>query len=63
MHFQTTTLKKYLITVQIKMSHSIHMLSIQIDTYSFQLIVHKLNNIKWSFFASQAYVWLLNTLE
>ena len=35
------------------MSHSIHMLSIQIDTKSLKLVSHhKLNNIKLSFFAS-----------
>ena len=35
------------------MSHSIHMLSIQIDTKSITLVIHhQLNNIKLSFFAS-----------
>ena len=43
------TTQKYLITVHIyKRSHSIHMLSIQIDTKSLELV----NNIKLSLFAS-----------
>ena len=38
---------------QIKMSHSIHMSSIQIDTKSLELIIqYQFNNIKLSFFAS-----------
>ena len=38
---------------QIKMSHSIHILSIQIDTKRLELsIYHQFNNIKLSFFAS-----------
>ena len=48
------------------MSHSIHMLSIQIDTKNPGLIIHhQFNNIKLSFFASQikSYVWLLDTVE
>ena len=45
--FPTVELE-YLITVQIKRSHSIHMLSIQIYTKSLELV----NNIKLSFFAS-----------
>ena len=36
---------------QIKMSHSIHMLSIQIDDKSFELVIrHQVNSIKLSFF-------------
>ena len=35
------------------MSHSIHMLSIQIDSNSLELVIyHQFNNIKLSFFAS-----------
>ena len=38
---------------QIKGSHSIHMLSIQIETKSLKLVIyHQFNNIKLSFFAS-----------
>ena len=44
---------EYLIIVQIKRSHSIHMLSIQIDTKSIKLVIHhQFNNIKFSLFAS-----------
>ena len=40
--------------VEIKRSHSIHMLSIQIDTKSLELVIyHQFNNIKLSLFASQ----------
>ena len=50
--FPTVELE-YLITVQIKRSHSIHMLSIQIDTKSIKLVIHhQFNNIKFSLFAS-----------
>ena len=43
----------YLITVhvQIKMSHSIQMLSIQINTKSLEFVIHQFNNIKLAFFA------------
>ena len=45
----------YLITVhvQIKMSHSIQMLSIQINTKSLEFVIHQFNNIKLAFFAHQ----------
>ena len=48
------------------MSHSIHMLSIQIDTK--KLVCHQFNSIKLSFLASQKkvvlhYVRLSDTLE
>ena len=37
----------------IKRSHSIHILSIQIDTKSFEVVIcHQFNNIKLSFFAT-----------
>ena len=51
------------------MSHSIHMLSIQIDTKNPGLIIHhQFNNIKLSFFArferkKMLAVWLLDTVE
>ena len=52
---------EYLITVhafstlysQIKRSHSIHILSIQIDTQNFELVIDlQFNNVKLSFFAN-----------
>ena len=63
---------EYLITLHmygwIKRSHSIHMLNIQIDTKSFELVIcHQFNNIKLSFFANHVClihaVRLLDTLE
>ena len=59
------------------MSHPIHILSIQIDTKSLELLInHQINNIKFSFFTSNIKlsflfciyflinaVWYLDTLE
>ena len=39
------------IQIDTKRSHSIHILSIQIDTKSFEVVIyHQFNNIKLSFF-------------
>ena len=55
---------EYLISVQIKRSHSIHMLSIQIDTKSLELIIcHHFNNFKLSLFASHMKLSLIDAVR